>query len=214
LGETAQPRTVILLAAAAVSASLVGWRSALLTLGCLPILGLAAPPRLGTRVAVIVGGLLVVLVLLPYAPYAVAEVALRGCAASLALVVITARLPWPAAVAELAQMGLPRAGVAFLALLARHVEVLAESAAATVSVLKTRGAFARRANIPRAVAVLVSRLLVQAWLRADRVADALALRGFEGRLAPNAPWEPRRSEAPQYVILAATLAAALWELAR
>jgi energy-coupling factor transporter transmembrane protein EcfT len=214
LRETTHPRTVVLLAAAAVCASLAGWRSALLALCCLPLLGLSALPRLGARVAVLLASLLTVLVLLPFAPSAVAEIALRGCAASLALVIITARVPWPAAIAELARLGLPRSGVAFLALLARHVEVLAERAGATVSVLKTRGTFDCGANIPRAVVVLVSRLLVHAWLRADRVADALALRGFEGRLPPNAPWRWRSSEAPRYALLALMLAATLWELAR
>jgi cobalt/nickel transport system permease protein len=123
-------------------------------------------------------------------------------------------LEWPTAIAELQRVGLPRAAVAFLSLLARHVEVLAEDARSVVSVLKARGAFDRKTNMPRAVTVLLSRLLALAWQRADRVADAMALRGFDGRLPPNAEWRPRLREARLYAVTLVVLGAAVWEVAR
>jgi cobalt/nickel transport system permease protein len=208
------PRTSIALVAAGLAASLAGWHSALVTLACLAVLGLPLPRRLGLLALSLLGGLLTVLILLPFAPRAVADIALRGSAASLTIAVITLGMAWPAAIAELQQLGLPRTVVAFLALLARHVEVLTENAQTIVVVLKVRGALGRRALLPRAVAVLLSRLLVLAWTRADQVADAMALRGFEGHLPRNPPWRPRVREVWQYGLALLMLASAAWEVVR
>jgi energy-coupling factor transporter transmembrane protein EcfT len=209
-----QPRTSLALALSGVTACLAGWHSALVALACLSAMGLPIPRRPGLLLLSLVGGLLGVLILLPFAPRAIADVAIRGLAASLILAFITRGLAWPAAIAELQQLGLPRTGVAFLALLARHVEVLAVDARSTLAVLEVRGAFDRKASLPRAIAVLLSRLLVLAWLRADRVADAMALRGFEGRLPPNPPWRLRLREARQYGLGFLMLASVAWEVAR
>ena len=199
---------------ASLAASVVGWRSAIIAMFCVAAAGLPMPRRLGLRALSLVGSLAALLIVLPFAPRAVADVALRGVAASLTLVLLTSGMPWPSAIAELQQLGLPRAVVAFLALLARHVEVLTEDARSVVAVLKVRGAFDRKANMPRAIGVLLSRLLALAWLRADRVADAMALRGFEGRLPPNAPWRLRPCEARQCGLALVAMAAVVWEFAR
>jgi len=207
------PRTFIALLAASLAASFAGPHSAVVALLCAAI---AAPPSargLGLRALALVGSLGTLLIVLPFAPRAVTDVALRGVAASLALVFFGSSLPWPAAVAELQRFGLPRAAVAFLTLLARHVEVLAEDARSVVAVLKVRGAFERR-SMPRSVVVLLSRLLALAWERADRVADAMALRGFDGRLPPNPAWRPRLHEVRQYGLALVMVAAATWELTR
>lgn len=207
------PRTVLLLLLAALAASFASWRSAIVVLVCL-VAGGPVPRGLGLRALSLVGSLVGVLVVLPFAPWAVADVTLRGVAASLTLAFHTSSMTWPAAIAELQALGLPRVGVAFLALLARHVEVMTGEAKTVMSVLRVRGAFDRGGNRPRAVAVLLSRLLALAWLRADRVADAMALRGFEGRLPPNARWRVRFSETPQYAAACTMALAAAWELAR
>ena len=199
---------------ASLVASVVGWRSAIVALLCAAVAAPPAPRRVGLHALALVGSLATLLVLLPFAPRAVTDVALRGLAASLTLVLLTSGVPWPAAIAELQHLGLPRAMVAFLALLARHVEVLAGDARSVVAVLKVRGALDRKANLPRAVAVLLSRLLALAWWRADRVADAMALRGFEGRLPPSPEWRPRRREARQYAATLAAFAALVCEVAR
>jgi hypothetical protein len=208
------PRTIMVLLLASLAASVMGWRSAIVALVCVVAARLPVPRHLGLRVLSLAGSLAALLVVLPFAPRAVADVALRGMAASLTLVLLTSGVPWPAAIAELQQLGLPRAAVAFLSLLARHVEVLTENARSVVAVLKVRGAFDRKANVPRAVVVLLSRLLALAWLRADRVADAMALRGFEGRLHPNDPWQPRLHELRSYAAMVVMLAALAWEATR
>ena len=194
--STAASAHVLVLAAAGLTASLAGWRSALVTSSVSPSWRPSLSPRLG-----------IVLALARRKPAVRADPppvrALgrrgrhsprRGGVAD-ARVSSAAGVTWSAAIAELQQLGLPRTGVAFLALVARHVEVLAEDARSTVAVLKVRGAFDRKAQTPRAPSVLLSRLLVLAWFRADRVADAMALRGFDGRLPPNPPWRSRRAEA-------------------
>jgi energy-coupling factor transporter transmembrane protein EcfT len=211
---TPHPRTSLALAAAGLLASLVGWRSAVVALACLALLGPSLAPRLGMVLLSLAGSSLWVLILLPFAPQSVVDVAVRGLAASLTLVLVTAGVTWSRAVAELQQLGLPRTGVAFLALVARHVEVLVEAARRAVDVLKVRGALDRKAQIPGAVSVLLSRLLVLAWLRADRVADAMTLRGFDGRLPANPPWSPCWREIRSYALAALMVAVAAWEAYR
>jgi len=203
-----------MLAVAGVCASAAGWRSALVALGCMACCGSPHPRRFGLRVGPIVGSLVTVLLLLPFAPQAVAEVAVRGFAASLTLVLVASSSTWPTMVAELQTLGLPPIAVAFLALLSRDIEVLAEEAQRALAVLKVRGAFDRRANLARAVTVLLSRLLVVAWFRADQAADAMALRGFVGRLPANGAWRLRLCEARQYGLTAVMVAATAWGLAR
>jgi len=209
-----QPLTLLALAAAGVVAGLAGWESALVTLACVAATGLLAPRRLGVRAVALAGGAFTVLMVLPFAPRAVADVSLRGVAVSLALVCPASAMSWSAAIAEIQGLGLPRAAVAFLALLARHVELLFQDARTVVAVLKVRGAFDSWANLTRGVTVLLSRLMALAWLRADRVADSMALRGFDGRLPPNSPWRPNVGEARQYALALVMMASATWELAR
>jgi energy-coupling factor transporter transmembrane protein EcfT len=209
-----QPLTLLVLATSGVVAGLAGWESALVTLACIAATGLLAPRRLGIRAVALAGGAFTVLIVLPFAPRAVANVSIRGVAVSLALVCPASAMSWSAAIAEIQRFGLPRAAVAFLALLARHIELLLEDARAVVAVLKVRGAFDHRANLTRGVVVLLSRLMALAWLRADRLADSMAVRGFDGRLPPNSPWRPQVGEARPYVLALVMMASATWELAR
>ncbi len=209
-----QPLTLLVLATSGVVAGLAGWESALVTLACIAATGLLAPRRLGIRAVALAGGAFTVLMVLPFAPRAVANVSLRGVAVSLALVCPASTMSWSAAIAEIQGLGLPRAAVAFLALLARHVELLFQDARTVVAVLKVRGAFDSWANLTRGVTVLLSRLMALAWLRADRVADSMALRGFDGRLPPNSSWRPNVGEVRQYVLALVMMASATWELAR
>jgi cobalt/nickel transport system permease protein len=211
---TPHPRALLVLLLVSLTACVVGWRSAIIALLCAVVAAPPAPRRLGLRSLSLVGSLGVLLILLPFAPRSVTDIALRGLAASLTLVLLASGLAWPTAIAELQSLGLWRAAVAFLSLLARHVEVLTEDAQSVVAVLKLRGAFDRRASLPRAVTVLLSRLLALAWQRADRVADAMALRGFDGRLPPNAEWRPRLCDARQYAVTLVVLAATVWEVSR
>ena len=208
------PRTVLKLMLVCLLAGLAGWRSATIALVCVLCAAPLAPRRLGKRLVPLAGSSVVVLVVLPLAPREATEILVRGLAASLAVVVLGSRVAWPAAVAELQRVGLPCAAVAFLALVARHLEVLAGDATTVVAVMRIRGAFARRRDIPQSVSVLVARLLALAWLRADRVADAMAVRGFEGRLPPNSAWRPRATEARHYALTLVALGALAWEIAR
>jgi len=208
------PRTLLALLVACLAASLAGWRSAVVALLCVVAAAPPAPRALGLRALSLIGSLATLLLVLPFAPQAAADIAVRGVAASLALVFLTSGMTWPAAIAELQQLGLPRTAVAFLALLARHVEVLVGDARSVVDVLKVRGAFDRKANVLRAVTALLARLLALAWLRADRVADAMTSRGFEGRLPPNAGWQPRLREARQYALTLVVVVAFGWQVAR
>jgi energy-coupling factor transporter transmembrane protein EcfT len=208
------PRTAFALAAAGVGASLAGWRSAVVVLVCLCLFLLStASRRIVLGLAPLLGAFLALLVLLPFAPKAVVTVAVRGVAASLSLVTAAWSTTWPATLGDLAGLGLPRTAVAFLALLARHLETMRETAQRTGAALQLRGAFDRWTHVPRAVSVLLGRLLFLAFARADRVADAMALRGFEGRLAPPRPWRPRLGEARHYAAILVLVAAMLWETA-
>jgi len=214
VNDPVHPRTALALAAAGVGASLAGWRSAVIVLVCLSAFLLStAPRRIIPGLVPLLGAFLALVVLLPFAPKAVVTVAARGVAASLSLVTAAWSTTWPATLGDLSGLGLPRTTVAFLALLARHVETVGETAQRTVAALQLRGAFDRWKHVPRAVGVLLGRLLFLAFARADRVADALALRGFEGRLAPPDPWRPRLGEARHYAAILVLVAAVLWETA-
>ena len=208
------PRTVLLAAATGLFASLAGPGSGVLA-GAVAFavvsLRLGSRRRALTRLLPLASALAVLLVLLPFAPASAASLAVRGLAASLVAVAAALSLSWPAAVGELQSWGLPRAAVAFLAVLSRHLGSLAEAAGRTGEVVLLRGGFDRARTVPRAVGVLVGRLLALAFHRADAVADALALRGFEGRMPPPPPWRPTRAEARGLALAAVLAAAAIWQ---
>jgi energy-coupling factor transporter transmembrane protein EcfT len=77
--------------------------------------------------------------------------------------------------------------------------------------LLLRGAFDARGGRVRAARILLVMLLPTAMERADHLADALALRGFEGRIPLPRPWRPRLVEAPFYAIALTASAAGVWE---
>lgn len=214
------PRTGLLVGALGVAASAAGPRAACLALG-LAGLGLAASARgwgaLARRLWPVAGTGLALLLLWPLAPQAATGAALRAVAASLSVLAAGTTLEWPGAVAALQGWGAPRSLVAFLVVLARHLDTLARDARQAVLTVRLRGGGDRWANLPRATAALLARLLGAALARADRVAVALELRGFTGRLAPLPRWRPRLAETGLYLagalLAAASLAEALaWKL--
>lgn len=136
------------------------------------------------RLLPLLSGLSILALLLPFAPHAVGAALLRGAATSLAVAGATLAAGGVAITSVLASAGAPRTAVAFLLVLARHAAGVREEAARGFRALALRGAWDRWSGRPRAAAVLLASVLSTALARADRTAEALALRGFVGRLPP------------------------------
>lgn len=196
-------RTALLLSLVSAAAALSSLRGALIALVALGLAALAArvdPRALALRLVPLLSGLAVLLVLLPLAPRPVLDVGVRGFAVGTAVVVLVAVVAWSDVIGALQGAGAPPSAVAFLVILARHSEGLAEETRHAYAALATRGGFDRPSNLGRSSGILVARILDRAFLRADRVAWALELRGFRGRVASLSRWQPRVSDAPYYAI--------------
>jgi energy-coupling factor transporter transmembrane protein EcfT len=200
---TPDPRTALvvsLLAGLAGLASARGASFAIVGLVLWASLRGVPPLRLLRRALPIVSGLLAVLVLVPFAPARVLGVALRGFAVSLAPVVLGCLVSWSGLIAALQGFGLSRPGVAFLVILARHTVTVGEEARRASRALVVRGGFSRAGNLVSSTAILVARVMDVALHRAEHVAQALTLRGFEGRVPGLLSWRPRRAEAGDYLM--------------
>jgi energy-coupling factor transporter transmembrane protein EcfT len=184
---------------------MAGARAAAWGIGLLALwIALAVPGarRLAWRLLPLFSGLAILVLLLPFAPQAAGSALLRGAA--------TAAAGGVAIVAALASAGAPRTLVAFLLVLARHAAGVREEAARAFRALTLRGGWDRWSRRPRAMAALLASVLDAALARADRTAEALALRGFEGRLPP-LPRLDVAAQGPHLAAAAALLGVALLE---
>ncbi len=208
------PRTALavsLLAAAAALASPRGAAVALAALGLEAVLARLQPRELLLRLVPLASGFFLFLLLLPLAPRPLLEVSLRGLAVGAAVVLLGAVASWSELVGMLQAIGLPRTAVAFLVILARHAGGVAEETRRAHQALLTRGGYDRARNLGRTTAALLARVLVRALHRADQVARALELRGFQGRVPRLPRWHPRRAETPHYGLAALLLLATILE---
>lgn len=188
------PRSALLfgLAAAAAAISGPGPAAAVLVVSS----GLAAAARLGTaRFLPLAGSFGFLLVLAPVAPAAAARTALQGLALSVALVVAVSLARWDRTVAVAQGLGAGRGAVAFLAITLSRLEAAGRDARRAVEALQLRGAFRGPRGVGRGAGLLLARELRGALARADRTAEALSLRGFEGRVPPPPRFRPGRADA-------------------
>lgn len=216
LERRCDPRTALAVSALAAAAGLSGVRSAgVSVVAVLLWLGVACGDRraLARRLAPLAMAFALLLVFLPIAPGAVAATVLRGAAVAVATVAASIMVPRTATLATLQGMGTPRSMIAFLLVLGCHAETVAHRARRTWLVLLLRGGWDRPREFARSVAILLSALLGVALDRADRAAQCLALRGFEGWLPPLPQWRPRVAEAAHYALALALLLAVSWEVA-
>jgi len=208
------PRSALALALCGGLAGMAGARSAACALGLLVLwLALAVPGawRRAGRLLPLLSGLSMLVLLLPWAPRAAGSALLRGAATSLALAGATMAAGGVALTSALAACGAPRTLVAFLLVLARHASGMREESVRAFRALALRGGWDRWRGRPRATAALLVGVLATALVRADRTADALALRGFEGRLPP-LPRFDAAGQAPHLATAIALLGAGLWEV--
>lgn len=210
----ADVRTVLLVSLFAAFAALASPRGAVFALAALALEATAAGVRwrtLGARLVPVGSGFAVLLVLMPLAPGPVLDVGVRGLAVAAAVALLGSLSPWSEVIGALQGAGLPRAPVAFLVILARHAETVREEAHQRHRALLTRGGYDRLANLGRSTGVLVAGLLDHALRRADEVAAALELRGFDGRVPGLPRWRPRIGETPFYALIVLLAAVAMLE---
>lgn len=182
------PRAALLFGACGAASALA---SPVAAAGVLALsIALAAAARLGTaRFVPLAGSFALLLVAAPVAPGPAARAVLQGLAVSAAVVAAVSLARWDRAVAALQGLGAGRGAVAFLAIACAQVEAAGRSARRGLEALRLRGAFGGIRSLGRGTAILLARELRRSLERADRTADALALRGFEGRL-PAPPGGP------------------------
>lgn len=208
------PRTALLVSLLAAAAGLASPRGAVLALAALGLQAALAGVglwALARRLLPLLPAFALLLLLAPLAPGPVLDVTLRGLAVSAATVVVGAVTSWSRVVAALQGLGLPRSAVAFLVILGRHASGVAEEARHAHHALATRGGYDRARNLGRSTAALLARVLDRALHRADQVARALELRGFEGRIPGLPRWRPRGVEIPHYALALALAAWACFE---
>jgi energy-coupling factor transporter transmembrane protein EcfT len=183
------PRTALFFGATAAAASLSGPVAAA---GVLVVsAALAAATRLeARRFLPLAGSFALVLVLVPVAPRAAGTAVLQGLAVSVAVVVSVSTARWDRLVAVLQSLGAGRGVVAFLAIALSQVESAGRDARRALDALHLRGAFRGARGIGRGATLLLARELRRAVAQADRTADALALRGFDGRVPPPPRYMP------------------------
>ncbi len=165
------------------------------------------------RLLPLLSGLSILALLLPFAPHAAGAALVRGTAISLAVAGATLAAGGVAITSALAGAGAPRTVVAFLLVLARHAAGVREEAARAFRALELRGGWDRLSGRPHAAAVLLASVLSAALARADRTAEALALRGFAGRLPPLPKFDVVE-QLPHLATAAFFLAAGLLELVK
>lgn len=199
------PRAALLFGACGAGAALAGPLAAAGVL--LLSLALAAAARVGPRRFVpLAGSFALVALVAPFAPSAAARAVVQGLAVSCAVLVAVSLARWDRLVAALQPLGAGRATVAFLSIAFSQVEATGRDAGRALEALRLRGGFRGPRGLVRSAALLLARELRGALARADRAAEALALRGFDGRL----PALPRGGTAPGD---RAALAAALLSVA-
>lgn len=145
--------------------------------------------RLMRRVSVSLLAFLGFLVFVPFVGGHALDLVLRGFAVTCACLVLGSSVPWSVALATLEGLGLPRALVAYLAILARHAGTVRDEVVRMHRALALRGGYRTWRNRVRSFRILLVRLLPEVVQRADRTADVLALRGFRGRM-PGRPCGP------------------------
>ncbi|MCZ7651680.1 MAG: hypothetical protein M5U13_11180 [Thermoanaerobaculia bacterium] len=208
------PRTALAVGVAGVAAGLAGPRGAVTALAVMALwaaLLCARGRALGVRLLPLLSGFALFALLLPWAPEAGARTIVRGLAVSLAVVLATAAAGASRLTAELAAAGLPAGAVAFLVVLERHAGEVRAEAVRAMRALALRGGLDRLAGLGRAVGALLAAVVGHGLGRADRVAAALALRGFHGRLPPPEPWRAR-GELRHLALLVPLAAGLAWEV--
>jgi cobalt/nickel transport system permease protein len=211
---SADPRTALLVSLLAIAAGLASPRGAALALAALGLqaaLGGVGPGALARRLLPLLPAFALLLLFAPLAPGPVLDVTVRGLAVSTATVVLGAVTSWSRLIAALQGLGLPRTAVAFLVILGRHAAGVAEEARHSHHALKSRGGYDRVGNLGRSTAALLARVLDRALHRADQVAWALELRGFQGRVLGLPPFRPRAAEIPHYAVALVLAATAVLE---
>ena len=208
------PRAAMSFAAAGAAAGMAGAGSALLGLVALFLWSLwlrLSVRGLFWRLGVLVSGSGLWLLAAPFAPAQALGLALRGFTVSAVVVTAGMAVSWTAPLALLQVLRAPPSLVAFLAILARHAVAVRDEAQRVWQVLLLRGAFDRRANLPAALRILLAALVSSAFRRGERVADVLALRGFEGRVPALPPWRWNVADLPAYLLTALALSATALE---
>ncbi len=211
----AQPSTALGLVLLAALGGLAGAHTALASLLALGLL--AAWSRVGLRrllasLAPLAAAFGLLLLLTPLAPEATLQVALRGFTVSAACAVGALTVPWPAGIAVLGALGLPRSGRAFLAILACHTGSMRREVAASARALRLRGGLHGARGGVLGARILLARGSAETLRRADRIAHALELRGFSGALPVRVGFSPRLGEAPLYAAAGALVTALAWRL--
>lgn len=207
-------RTSLVAGASIGATGLFGLRASLVGLVLLALFCALCRLRLAViarRVAPLVGGLLILAVAAPFAPERALELAVRGLLMSCTAALVALVVPWTAPVGLLQALHAPRVVIAFTSLVARQIVSLGDEVSRVYRALLLRGAFDARGGRVRAARVLLVMLLPTAMERADHLADALASRGFDGRIPLPRPWRPQFAEAPLYAIVVIAAVASVWE---
>lgn len=110
------------------------------------------------------------------------DLVVRGLAVTSACLTLGATASWSSLLAILQRAGLPRALVAYLAILARHAGTVRDEVTRMHRALALRGGYRTLGHRVRSWKILMVRLVPAVMKRADRTAEALALRGFRGVL--------------------------------
>lgn len=155
---------------------------------CAVLWGLPLMP-LARRVSAAAVPLSGFLVFAPWVGGHAVDLVARGIAVTSACLVLGAAASWSSLLAMLERLGLPRALVAYLAILARHAGAVRDEVTRMHRATALRGGYRTWRNRVRSWRILMVRLLPEVVRRADRTADVLALRGFQGRL-PGRPAGP------------------------
>lgn len=148
--------------------------------------GLSPVPLL-KRVAVVALSLSGLLLLTPWVGWRALDLIVRGIVVTTAFLTLNACASWSSLLATLERLGLPRVLVAYLAILARHADTVRDEVVRMHRVVALRGGYRTWRNRVRSWKILMVRLLPEVIRRADRTADALALRGYRGRLPGRLP---------------------------
>lgn len=202
------PHSALLFGACGAAAALTGPVAAAGVLVLAFALALASRLE-ARRFAPLAGSFALVLVAVPVAPGPAARALMQGLAVSAAVVVAVTLARWDRLVAAMQALGAGRGTVAFLAIAFSHVEAAGRDARRALEALRLRGGFRGPRGLSRGASLLLARELRRALERADRTADALALRGFDGRLPvrPRARFHPVDRASVAASLLAVVLAA-------
>jgi energy-coupling factor transporter transmembrane protein EcfT len=202
------PRAALLFGACGSAAALTGPVAAAGVLVLALLLALASRLE-ARRFLPLAGSFAIVLAAVPVAPGPAARALLQGLAVSAAVVVAVTLARWDRLVAAMQSLGAGRGTVAFLAIAFSHVEAAGRDARRALEALRLRGGFRGVRGLAGGASILLARELRRALERADRTADALALRGFDGRLpaSPRGRLRPVDRAAVAASLLAIVLAA-------